>query len=76
MTALQQLHLPAPYDYYAATLLVEVVQADSDSLLSHMEGQGLGFALGLHVAGVIEEHECAGLRQVFKDAANALQHHR
>ena len=44
MTALQELRLPAPYDYFAATLLVEVVQADSNYQLGHMEGQGLGFA--------------------------------
>jgi hypothetical protein len=75
MTALQQLRLPAPYNYYAATLLVEVVQAGSDYLLGHMEGQGLGFARGLHVAGVIDEYECADLRQVFKEAADALRHH-
>lgn len=73
MTALQELRLPAPYDYFAATLLVEVVQADSNYQLGHMEGQGLGFARGLHVAGVIDEYKCSNLRQVFKDTADALR---
>lgn len=71
--ALKQLCLPAPHDYFAANLLVEVVKADSHYLLGHMEGQGLGFARGLHAAGVIDECECSGLRQVFKSAADALR---
>nr|WP_314878124.1 hypothetical protein [uncultured Pseudomonas sp.] len=70
MTELRALRLPEPFDYYAATYLVQIAQVSSDYEIGHFEGQGLGFAMGLHLAKVITEEECGQLRLVFKDAAD------
>ncbi|MEE4232713.1 hypothetical protein [Pseudomonas viridiflava] len=70
MTELRALRLPEPFDYYAATYLVQIAQVSSDYDIGHFEGQGLGIAMGLHLAKVITEEECGQLRLVFKDATD------
>lgn len=70
MAQLRALRLPEPFDYFAATYLVQLVQVSTDYELGHFEGQGLGFAMGLHLAKAITEEECGQLRLVFKDAAD------
>jgi hypothetical protein len=70
LTELHVLQLPKPFDHHAATYLVQIAQASSDYAFGYFEGQGLGFAEGLHLANAITEDECSQLCLVFRDAAD------
>lgn len=69
VSALNALHLPITFNLFAAQLLLEIIQASDHYVRGHFEGQGLGYAMGLHTAQEISEEQCTALRQVFKDTA-------
>jgi hypothetical protein len=70
---LKALRVPGGQEYFLAALLVEVCRSSDSHMLTHFEGQGLGYALALHNTQVLDQYECEALRQVFKDAANRVR---